>query len=266
MVNKKHNGKLDEIIKQALSNYEADSNNNDDWAEMEKLLEAAPKSISFSNKFDFSSFVESIKTFSKSKRIKWVFSPYFLIVLLLLCGSYFLINILNSTKSSDDSTDSTPQISTDTLQIQTQPSLPLNELNTESKTELIKDSTENQPLETDKTPLKTEITDPIKEKTNQKETNLIEKSENKKIEKVIIDTSANLEKKEETISPPPIVNTADSSKTVIEGTKEKNQGKKKGKDKLVIPLGRKNFLLHKNSDSLNKNENLPPTDSTKGPN
>lgn len=253
MVNKKHNTKLDEVIKETLSQYEA-SNSIADWAKMERMLDAAPKSNSFRYKHKLLSIFESEKGAPKSKVAKWIFSPYFFIALVLVVGAYFLFNILNSSKTTEDTTDSATKviIGADTLQT-IPPVLPVDVLSAESKIELPKDSINIQPS-TEENLVKTEDIETVKkEALLAKEAALIEKAKIKK-EQII--------KKE-------LVGKIDSSKKV---TKELNENnvinpvEEENKEQSIIPLGRNNFLLYNNSDSLKKSQIQQAKDTLKGPN
>lgn len=253
MVNKKHNSKLDEVIKETLSNYEA-SNSIGDWAKMERMLDAAPKSNSFRYKHKLLSIFESEKGAPKSKVPKWIFSPYFLIALVFVVGAYFLFNILNSSKTIEDTTDSATKviIGVDTLQT-IPPVLPVDVLSAESKTELPKDSLNIQPLTEDNLVKTDDIETVKKEALLAKEAALIEKAKIKK-EQII--------KKE-------LVGKIDTSKSVTNELNENNvinPVEEENKEQSIIPLGRNNFLLYNNSDSLKKIEIPQANDSLKVPN
>jgi hypothetical protein len=253
MVNKKHNTKLDEVIKETLSQYEA-SNSIADWAKMERMLDAAPKSNSFRYKHKLLSIFESEKGAPKSKVAKWIFSPYFLIALVLVVGAYFLFNLLNSPKTTEDTTDSATKVivNADTLQT-IPPVLPVDVLSAESKIELPKDSIKIEPSTEDNLVKTDDIETVKKEALLAKEAALIEKAKIKK-EQII--------KKE-------LVGKIDSSKKV---TKELNENnvinpvEEENKEQSIIPLGRNNFLLYNNSDSVKKSQIQQANDSLKGPN
>lgn len=253
MVNKKHNSKLDEVIKETLSNFEA-SNSIADWAKMERMLDAAPKSNSFRYKHKLLSIFESEKGAPKSKVAKWVFSPYFFIALVLVIGAYFLFNILNSSKTIEDTTDSAPKliIGADTLQT-IPPVLPVDVLSAESKIEPPKDSIKiPPPAEVDL--VKTDEIEKIKKDAIlAKEAALIEKAKIKKEQAI---------KKE-------LIGKSDSSKAVTGELNEKNvinPVEEENKEQSIIPLGRNNFLLYNNSDSLKKIQIQQAKDTLKGPN
>ncbi len=251
MVNKKHISKLDEVIKETLSNYEA-SNSIADWAKMERMLDAAPKSNSFRYKHKLLSIFESEKGAPKSKVAKWIFSPYFLIALVLLVGAYFLYNILNSSKSTENTTDSTPPviINTDTLQ-KIAPVLPVDVLKAENKIELQKDSVKIEPSAEEELVKTDDLETAKKEALLAKEAALIEKAKIKKEQMIKKD----------------LIRKNDSSKAATKELDEKNvinPVEEENKEQSIIQLGRNNFLLYKNSDSLKKSQQAK--DSLKGPN
>jgi len=253
MVNKKHNSKLDEVIKETLSNFEA-SNSIADWAKMEKMLDAAPKSKSFRYKHKILSIFESEMGAKKSKVSKWIFSPYFFIALALLVGAYFLYNILISSKTTEDTNESATKviIGADTLKT-IPPVLPVDVLSTETKIELPKDSVKIEPSEEDNLVKTDEIETAKKAALLAKETALIEKAKIKKEQSI---------KKE-------LIDKIDSSKRVTQELNEKsviNPVEEENKEQSIIPLGRNNFLLYNNSDSLKKSQIQQAKDTLKGPN
>lgn len=253
MVNKKHNSKLDEVIKDTLSNYEA-SNSVADWAKMERMLDAAPKSNSFKYKHKLLSIFESEKGAPKSKISKWIFSPYFFIALVLLVGAYFLYNILNSSKTIEDTTDSATKviIGADTLQT-IPPVLPVDVLSAETKIELPEDSVKIEPSEEDNLVKSDDIEKVKKEALLAKEAALIEKAKIKKEQSI---------KKE-------LVGKVDSAKRVTQELNENNvinPVAEENKEQSIIPLGRNNFLLYNNTDSLKKSQTEQAKDTLKGPN
>ncbi|MES2286112.1 MAG: hypothetical protein V4547_10520 [Bacteroidota bacterium] len=253
MVNKKHISKLDEVIKETLSNYEA-SNSIADWAKMERMLDAAPKSNSFRYKHKLLSIFESEKGAPKSKVAKWIFSPYFLIALVLVVGAYFLFNILNSSKSTENTTNSAAPviINTDTLQ-KIVPVLPVDVLKVENKIELPKDSIKIEPPVEEDLVKKDDIETLKKEAILAKEAALIEKAKIKKEQAIKKD----------------LIRKNDSSKAATKELNEKNvinPVEEENKEQSIIPLGRNNFLLYNNSDSMKKSQNQQTNDSLKGPN
>lgn len=272
MVNNKNKSKLDEVIKQTLSSYEAPYNSSD-WEQMERILDAAPKSKSFRYKHNLLSIFESAKTVPKSKSAKWIFSPYFLIILILVGGAYFLYTIINSSKTPENSIDSALQntvdsINSDTLKTTILPTIPQDVLKVENKTELTKDTIKIST--NDKTSVKATETEPVKkENIIQKETNVIEKSDIKKIDKTKIDKRKDSIKAEPVFqkeNPPSLIVVPDSSGRESKEKKETDQIQKEDKKLPDNHLGRNSFLLQKiNADSIQKRGNLSPTDSLKGP-
>ena len=268
MVNKMHKSKLDEVVKQTLSTYTA-SNSVADWAKMERLLDAAPKSNSFRYKHKLLSTVESVKT---SNSTKWLFSPYFFIALVLVCGAYFLYNILSSSKSIESTTPSAQHniISVDTLQTITAP-VPVDTLSV-IKTDPPKDSLVNPLLTEDKALIKAQEIEAVKnEALIAKEAALLAKTEKIKAEKI---KAENLKKlsEQELIDKKNATNLSDkkdSAKTATEELNEKNvinPVQEENNEQLIIPLGGNNILLYNNSDSLKKSQIQQPKDSLKGPN
>lgn len=253
MVNKKHNSKLDEVIKETLSNYEA-SNSISDWAKMQGMLDAAPKSNSFRYKHKLISAFESVKATPKSKVGKWIFSPYLLIALLLMVGAYFLYNILNSPKTTEETTDSAPKviIGADTLKT-IPPVLPVDVLSAKNKIEVPKDSIIIPPA-AEKSLVKADDAETIKkEAILAKEAALIEKAKLKKEQTIKKQLGAKI----------------DSSKRVTNELNESNvinPVEEENKEQSIIPLGRNNFLLYNNSDSLKKSQTEQAIDTLKGPN
>lgn len=253
MVNKKHISKLDEVIKETLSNYEA-SNSAGDWAKMDRMLDAAPKSKSFRYKHKLLSIFESEKGAPKSKVAKWIFSPYFLIALVLVVGAYFLYNILNSSKTTEDTTNSAPKVITGADTLQTiPPVLPVDVLSAENKIELPKDSIIIPPSAEVDLVKPDDIETAKKAAILAKEAALIEKAKIKK----------------EQILKKNLIRKSDSAKAVSKELNEKNvinPVEEENKEQSIMPLGRNNFLLYNNSDSLKNNQIQQAKDSLKGPN
>ena len=80
------NNKLDEKIKQSLSNYKA-TDSNADWSRMEEMLDAAPQSAPF----------------------KWNYILSAFIGLAVIGGGYFVYNSINTPKATEDTEVATPQ-------------------------------------------------------------------------------------------------------------------------------------------------------------
>ncbi len=247
MVNKSKNTELDEIIKQTLSDIEAPSLTSD-WSQMEKLLDAAPQSNSFKYKHELTSFVESIKDFTKSNSLKWVFSPYFFIFLAIVAGAFLLHNRMNLPVTDENTTNliAKDTIIADPSKSITPQVLPKDVLNTNNKKQLPKDSMNNQISTSDKNSLKSEEI-----KSDKKENTLIEESE-----EVKTDNKKDLKKKEQISKKenfPVSKDSRDSANGVSEGNNQSDNS-----------VGRNNFLLYNiNSDSIKKLQNQQPKDSLK---
>jgi hypothetical protein len=113
MVNNSQHVKLDEVIKQALRNYEV-SDTTTDWDRMESLLNSVPKSSSFKYKDALISMSESLKTIPKSISIKTIASPisikwirpaYIIIGLGLVVGSFVVYGIVHFYNTSGSNTN-----------------------------------------------------------------------------------------------------------------------------------------------------------------
>lgn len=79
MVNDTNNSKLDKVVKQTLSNYEAPFSSTN-WAKMESMLEATPKSSNF----------------------KWSGSLNILIGLVVLAGVYLIVDSLTKSEKAKE--------------------------------------------------------------------------------------------------------------------------------------------------------------------
>jgi len=278
MVNKKHKNNLDELIKQTLSNYEA-SNSSPDWPQMEKMLGVVPKSNSSGKKYKISSLLESIKTIPKSKSIKWVLSPYFLIAIAIAGGAYIFFVLFNSSKTPENTTNSSSpdlienNLNPDTLKTATSLATPQDSLIDENNMQVSEDSVKNELLTGENNPEKSNTTETVpKENTVPKEINPVEKTEVKKTENGKIDIKKDLKGVEQTPKEknhPALINAPDSAKRLNGVSIEKNETNQTSKNDSNIdnPLGRNNFLLKKpNADSIKKSQNQEPKDSLKGPN
>ena len=241
MANNKSGNILEEVIKQTLSNYEVPYTTSD-WSQMERILDAAPKSNSFKYKRKLVSVGESVKAIPKARAAKWLFSPYFLIGLLIVCGSFFVYRIFYSNKTVENNVNSIPQdtiektipivVATETVKTIIPPTISVDTLKSKN------DSVES-----------TEIVPDKKEDIVQKETILPEKKENIKpdIKKDLKKEDQILKKKNQSI----LVEVHDSLKEL----------NKKQPDNT---FGRNNFLLQSiNADSIRKHQNPAPKDSLK---
>jgi len=252
MVKRKHN-KLEEVINQTLSNYEA-PNNTSDWAQMERILDAAPQSNSFSSKLKLLSVSESLKAIPKAKSVKWIFSPYFLIGLLVVCGAYFLYTFLHSSKILENTTNPTPQttipltVGPETLKTVTPPILPSDVVKAENEVQQSIDTVDQTAI--DENLLKSdEIAADKKENTEKKETGSLEKTE-----KAIADTKKDLKKEEQILK----------KKKAAAALATKDSIREANKKPADNSFGRNNFLLQSiNVDSIKKHQVQPANDSLK---
>lgn len=259
MVNNKHKNKLNEVIKQTLSSYEAQYLTAD-WPQMERILDSAPKSSSYRYKQKLLSSVESLTTISKSKSVKWVFSPYFLIAIVVGFGAYFLYNILSSSNTFDDTTNVIPEqtISMEPQESSTSSYIPTDSSNMENELLPTPDTTGAALLTTDKTAVQAIEPELVKkENIVPEKIKLIEK-----IEKTVV-------KKEEPIllktNTPTLPVIRDSAKVIGEKALEKtetNPTQLENKPQPENSPGRNNFLLPANTaDSIKKYKSTQPLDS-----
>ena len=252
--------KLDEAIKKALNNYE-DSSNMNGWIKMEQLLNIATKSSSLKHKFKFLSAIDNIKNFSKSNSLKWLFSPYFFVIVLFLCGAYFLYTTINSTSIFNNST---PSISKDsanadtTVVLTTMDTLPKAPLKTNTIEKLI-DTVHEQSLVKELDLIKpAEIESDKKEKITQKEKDAIKKIAEKKNE---IRRKGQMLKMENL---PVLIKNIDSIAGLMISPNELNQ--KENKTQINNPTEGSNTVTQfNNADSIIKSRVLSPKDSSKTP-
>jgi hypothetical protein len=255
MVNNADNSKLYDVIKEILSNYEAQYNAAD-WEEMQNLLNLSPKSNSFKFKHVLLSFFEFLKAFPNSKVFKFLFSRYSLIGLAVIIGIYFLYTFLNSPKTPD-TINSTPQQKIEnTINTATSPSITPSQKPGQNVPKV--DKKIQQPININDSirsaTNNTDIKKSNESETTKKENEETKKSENFKIGNV--DTIAksafnNIDQviKEETKTG--ITDSLNSSGKHIEKN-QNSDANNKNRDKII-------------SDSLTKYLNLLPQDSLKIP-
>ncbi len=264
MVKKKHNYKLEEVINKTLSNYEA-LYNTSDWAQMERILDAAPKSNSIKYKLKLLSIGESIKEYSKAKSVKKLFSPYFLIGLLVIAVFYFLYKTSLSYKILENTTNSTPQNTIPAV-------VRLDSLKTiapANSKDVLKTEEEEQNNDTsaiseneDNTLQSDEIDSVKKENNDNEETISLEKTENqKRVNKKDSKKEVQiLTKKNPTI----LIESHDSLLGLSVLPTENTPKQKETKKTSGNSFGRNNFLLQSiNADSIKKHQNPPPQDTLK---
>ncbi len=265
MANKNYNGKLDELIKQTLSDIEAPYDTAD-WPQMESMLWAAPKSKSFTYNLKLSAIFDALKNIPKSKSVKLIFSPYLLIGLIIIAGAYLLYNVLNSSKNN---TNSTPQntevkaVNADTINTASAPAPAPDVINEGNEIELPADTIDNLSSASEKNSEKTDDEEVVKtESAVQKETNAVEKNVKEKT-----DNKKDSKKKEKNINkenPPALIETPETTKENTDQSKENTQEQEEGKNQPDNFIGRNNFLLHNvNSDSIKRFKSQQPKDSLK---
>lgn len=242
MVNNTDNSKLYEIVKQTLSNYEAPYNAAD-WEQMQSILNLVPKSSSFKFKHVLLSFYGSLKSFSKSKTFKFIFSLYMLIGLAVLIGAYFLYTFLNSSKIPN-TINSTPQ---QKIENTTNTETPAS--GTSQKKSVQSDKKTEEPINTiDSLP---PATNADLENSNE---SVIQKKENNEVEKsgktktVSADTNQQLFKKAVESGKPDSLNSSGSANRNDPTTN--------------FNINRREKII---SDSLTRYLNLQPQDSLKIP-
>ncbi len=105
MADNTHINKLDEVIKQTLSNYEAPSDVSD-WELMERMLDTAPQAASLKHLLQPVS--EKLDAF-KAGPLKRIFSPYILIAIALAVGVYFIYHVISGAKTAEKTIVPVPQ-------------------------------------------------------------------------------------------------------------------------------------------------------------
>lgn len=260
MANRTDSRRLDELVKQTLSNYES-ATPVSDWQKMESMLGTAPKIAG--SAFKFPSLSLAGAAFVKS-----IFSSYiFIVVLMLAGGGYLLYTILKAPKQDTALTTAlpadtvvstptvTPAVISDTVHAQ-------NTSASEIKPEIIKDTVaavETEPVKTETEEVKSgkkEIedkkdTEPTVKKDEKKEKKA-EKSEAEKSEAEKLKEKKREEKKEE-------AKKAEKKEKdrIAKEEKEKNATPKETLKKSNNPVGL-NFLRSVNLDSLKKQQEQPP--------
>lgn len=273
MANTKDSRRLDELVKQALNNYEADTATSD-WARMEGLLGTAPKSVSSNFK------VPSFST-EGAGLVKSIFSSYiFIIALMLAGGGYLLYTILKSPKP-DTAVSVSPVDTLIDKPVQppvTSTALPSQSTATvENKKEEIKDTVAAVKPEPAKV---TEETKEAKEEKARKEKMEAELAEKKKLEekkksekekaeaeKLKASEKKKEEKREEARKAEKKEKEREKERA-LKAEKEKKEASKETLKKSNKPIGLSNFLRSVNLDSIKKSQEQPtppqqPKDSVK---
>lgn len=236
MINEQKNNKLDETIKQSLSDYEAPFDAND-WAKMESTLDAAPKASTF----------------------KWSYVIGTFVALAVLSGGYLVYNNWNSFKTNTPTTTQPIENTTPPAVTTTPPIVPP----TVTKTEPVPQTKIETPVVVDETANKTKVSNT--EKTLKEENVLTEKAKKKKTKDDI--QKDNESNKQQIIimgNEPIFGDMLDSSKGIIRVTKEKEETKQAAKKPAEYPIGWNNFMLSNvNPDSIRKYRESMKNDSLK---
>lgn len=266
MANRTDSRRLDELVKQTLSNYES-ATPVSDWQKMESMLGTAPKVSGSAFKFPSFSVSGEGAGFVKS-----IFSSYiFIVVLMLAGGGYLLYTILKAPKQDTavttelpvDTVASTPTVAPvviqDTVQAQNTSAPAI-------KPEIIKDTVAAVTTETVKEKTEEEVRAEKKEAKDKKEAELTEKKEKEKKEK--IEAEKLKEKKREEKREEARKAEKKEKERIAKEEKEKNAEPKETLKKSNNPVGL-NFLRSVNLDSLKKQQEQPapqpqqPKDSVK---
>lgn len=236
MINEQKNNKLDETIKQSLSDYEAPFDAND-WAKMESTLDAAPKASTF----------------------KWSYVIGTFVALAVISGGYLLYNNWSSFKTTT-STPTPPIENATTPVVKTVPPIVPPAV---TKTEPVQQIKIETPVVVDETANKIKVSNV--EKTSKEETLLTEKAKNKKMkEDVSKDNESNKQQVIIMGNEPVFGDMLDSSKGIIRVTKEKEETKQAAKKPAEYPIGWNNFMLSNvNPDSIRKYRESIKNDSLK---
>lgn len=241
MINNSTNSKLDEAVKTTLNNYEAPYDAGD-WARMENMLNAAPKSSSFN--------------WTKTLSIGAV-------AVAVIGGSYFLYN---SISSAPQKTVTTPAI-TPVEKVQPQPKTPAPipaTINTTPAATSTPVATETNNTSVDTKPEPNVAATKTENKIPEKETKTVVLKETTKAE-----TKKSGKEKNNTTKQTPVVeinhgvlgmgnepvfgDMLDSSKGIIGETREKEETKKAAKANKSMPPGWNSFMTpNVNPDSLKK--------------
>ena len=241
MVNNTNDSKLDQTVKQTLSNYEAPYDAAD-WAKMESMLNSTPASTNFN----------------------WSYTVKIFISLIVLGGGYLFYHSLNSSKTTETIDDPTPQqsienkvnaVTTKPVTIPT-PSVPVSSATKET----------SQPSESiTPSPAENVV---IKNENVQKETVVPEKDKNNmKSEAASVKEEKDKKstKRQQVLkmgNEPIFGDMLDSSKGIIGNTKEK-EATKKAAQKQPSAIGWSSFILQNNLDSLKKYHLQQQKDSLK---
>lgn len=245
MIDNSTNNKLDEVIKNTLSNYD-ESYDANDWARMESMLDAAPKS----------------KTFN------WKYALSILIGIGAIGGGYLMYTTINSPKTNDiPAIQPIEDIVTKTPSFKEKSGVPLIPVDSSliNKEELIKK--EDTPVIAKETIKKSK--DEVKENAKEVKKDIARKKDIEKKKKKKTDTNKIQDEdydftKNQKVSimgnEPVFPDMLDSSKGIIGTTREKETTKKAAKAKNDAPIDWMKFI---NPDSLKKYRDKRKNDSIK---
>jgi hypothetical protein len=225
MINNTPDSKLDETVKKTLTDYEAGFDASD-WARMESMLDAAPKSVSF----------------------KWSHVLTAVVGVVVIGGGIALYNVFKESGSKDEVIETSPVENTIKETPKTTTPLPSPKTNAVTTAPVVVDSVKTK---TETSPV---VAEPAKPENSIKITSKEEKPKEKKktepLKKPIID---NNDKVMDMGNEPIFGDMLDSSKGIIGDTKEKEETKKAAKAKKNNPVGWDQFMLpNVNADSLRK--------------
>ena len=270
MANRTDSRRLDEFVKQTLSNYESAATASD-WSKMEGMLGTAPKMVAPS--FKFPSFSGSGEG---AGFVKSIFSSYiFFVVLMLAGGGYLLYTILKAPKpdvvltaplvdSAANKPVVEPPVVSNTAPVE-------NKAVVELKPETVKDTVAAVSPEPAKTEKEEKVEDPKAEKKETKEAK--EKREAKEAKEAKEKKDAELAEKREKEKREKIeaekLKTEKKKEEARKAEKEKKEASKETLKKSNNPVGL-NFLRSVNLDSLKKQQSQeqpvqqPANDTAKG--
>lgn len=232
MVNNTPESKLDETVKNTLNNYEAQYDPSD-WSRMESMLDAAPKASPF----------------------KWSHAITVVIGVVVIGGGYALYHAFSGSETKTE-LNSTPPASKENIVKESPKTItkpvPAPAPVTTAPTTIIKDE---PPATTIAAPEKkttpTEITVKPETKAPVKYKNKTSKAPEKQTE-----TGPIIESHDKIMgmgNEPVFGDMLDSSRGIVNETKEKEETKKAAKAKKNTPVGWNQFMLpHVNADSLKK--------------
>lgn len=208
-----NNNKLDDKIKDSLTNYEV-SNETSDWARMEKMLNATPKATAS----------------------EWSLVLNVFVGLAILTGGYFVYTKLNQPKSVEQTIPATEvKVENNNNTVISNPTVPETETNKTDAKEVMETTVKNENTVS---------------KVENKNVNSVGKSIETKPAEAATETKSTVKPKIYIMGNQPVFgDMLDSSRGIIGDTKEKEETKKAAINHSEKPIGWSKFL---NSDSLKK--------------